>query len=194
MVGAHYDLEGTDCFTFDLPDDNICNGAADNAAGVAAAFMTATDFASTTAPVSGERSMIIAFWDGEEDGLVGSRASVADPLVPFDQTVVYVNFDIQGANLLRSLANTTILVGAETGGLLYRCQQRLLSHRARRRRSYEFPEARPADRDRDGADPRSHGHLDTTGSCHRCAAQQLSSCPSGDQPDSVGSGERALLG
>lgn len=116
LVGAHYDHEGTECSTFDLPDDNICNGAADNAAGVAVALNVAIDFASTRSPEGGERSMIIAFWDGEEDGLVGSRAYVADPLIPLAQTVVYVNFDIQGANLLPSLANTTILVGAETGG------------------------------------------------------------------------------
>ena len=28
----------------------------------------------------------------------------------------YVNFDIQGANLLQSLRNFTVLIGAETGG------------------------------------------------------------------------------
>jgi Zn-dependent M28 family amino/carboxypeptidase len=36
--------------------------------------------------------------------------------VPLDQTIAYVNFDIQGSNLLPSLANYTIMVGAETGG------------------------------------------------------------------------------
>ena len=41
---------------------------------------------------------------------------VEDPAVPLDQTVGYVNFDIQGVNLLPSLTNATIMVGAETGG------------------------------------------------------------------------------
>ncbi len=39
-----------------------------------------------------------------------------DPLVPIEQTVAYVNFDIQGSDLLPSIANSTIAVGAETGG------------------------------------------------------------------------------
>jgi Zn-dependent M28 family amino/carboxypeptidase len=116
MVGAHYDHHGVDCNTLGLSDDIICNGAADNAAGVAAALLIATDFATTDPAVDGERSMIIALWDGEEDGLVGSRAYVANPLIPLEQTVAYVNFDIQGVNLLPSLSNTTILVGPETGG------------------------------------------------------------------------------
>ena len=46
------------------------------------------------------RTVILALWDREEDGLVGSRSYVAHPLVPLTQTVAYVNFDIQGSNLL----------------------------------------------------------------------------------------------
>ena len=41
---------------------------------------------------------------------------MADPAVPLEDTVAYVNFDIQGSNLLPSLADGTIVVGAETGG------------------------------------------------------------------------------
>jgi hypothetical protein len=41
---------------------------------------------------------------------------VRAPLVPLAQSVAYVNFDIQGANLLPSLGTTTFAVGAETGG------------------------------------------------------------------------------
>ena len=39
---------------------------------------------------------------------------VQNPLVPLAQTVGYVNFDIQGANVLPSLRDTTFAVGAET--------------------------------------------------------------------------------
>ena len=60
--------------------------------------------------------MIIAFWDREEDGLLGSQAYTQSPLVPLADTVGYVNFDIQGANLLPALRNTTFAVGAESGG------------------------------------------------------------------------------
>ena len=58
----------------------------------------------------------MAFWDREEDGLLGSNEFVADPIVPLDQIVAYLNFDIQGSNLLPSLRETTVMVGAETGG------------------------------------------------------------------------------
>ncbi len=112
VIGAHYDHLGTDCPTTD-PADTICNGATDNATGVAAAIATARSVAAAGVP---RRSVLVAFWDAEEDGLLGSAAYVAAPIVPLAQTVAYVNFDIQGLNLLPSLANSTIMVGAETGG------------------------------------------------------------------------------
>ena len=46
----------------------------------------------------------------------GGRAWIADPLVPMAQTVAYVSYDIQGANILPTLRNTTFAIGAETGG------------------------------------------------------------------------------
>ena len=39
-----------------------------------------------------------------------------NPLVPLAKTVAYVNFDIQGANLLPSLRNTTFAIASESGG------------------------------------------------------------------------------
>ena len=62
------------------------------------------------------RSVILALWDREEDGLLGSRFYVQQPLVPLGQTVAYVNFDNQGSNLLPSLRRMTFAIGAETGG------------------------------------------------------------------------------
>ena len=62
------------------------------------------------------RTVILAAWDREEDDLCGSKWYVDHPLVPLAQTVAYVNFDIQGANLLPSLQNNSFAVGAETGG------------------------------------------------------------------------------
>ena len=53
---------------------------------------------------------ILALWDREEDGLLGSAYYVNHPLVPLDKTVGYVNFDIQGANLLPSLRNDELRV------------------------------------------------------------------------------------
>jgi Zn-dependent M28 family amino/carboxypeptidase len=113
IVGAHYDHVGSDC-TGSGPDDNICNGATDNASGVAAALAVARSISLDEEPP--RRSTVIALWDAEEDGLLGSAAYLANPLVPLAQTVAYVNFDIQATNISPSLRNVTVLVGAETGG------------------------------------------------------------------------------
>jgi hypothetical protein len=107
MIGAHYDHLGTSG-----PD--IYNGATDNAAGVA--IVLAVGAAINALPTPPRRSVIFALWDAEEDGLVGSLAYVNGPLVPLASTVAYVNLDIQGANLLPSLQNTSFAIAAESGG------------------------------------------------------------------------------
>lgn len=113
LVGAHYDHLGDNgCRTSD-PADTICNGAADNAAGVAVALEAVRAVIADGPP---KRSIMIAFWDREEDGLIGSAEFVATPVVPLAQIVGYVNFDIQGANLSPGMRNWTVMVGAETGG------------------------------------------------------------------------------
>lgn len=115
IVGAHYDHLGAACrrSASSRPDDQICNGATDNAAGVAAALAVASALAVEGPP---QRSVLVALWDAEEDGLLGSAAYIADPIVPLDRTVAYLNFDIQGAVLLPSLNQLTFVIGAETGG------------------------------------------------------------------------------
>jgi hypothetical protein len=60
--------------------------------------------------------VILALWDREEDGLLGSAYYTQHPLVPNAKVIAYINFDIQGANLLPSLRNASFAVGAETGG------------------------------------------------------------------------------
>ena len=112
VVGAHYDHLGSACRTSD-PSDHICNGATDNAAGDANVLAIARALGERRAP---RRSVIFALWDREEDGLLGSAYYVQHPLVPLADTVAYVNYDIQGANLLPSLRRDTFAVGAETGG------------------------------------------------------------------------------
>src|SRR5205814_313651 len=112
-VGAHYDHLGNGCRSSD-PNDDICNGATDNAAGVANVLSIGREIAQR--PGARRRSVILAFWDREEDGLLGSAFYVRNPLVPLAQTVGYVNYDIQGANLLPSLERDTFAIGAETGG------------------------------------------------------------------------------
>ena len=111
MVGAHYDHLGS-CRVVNV-GDTVCNGATDNAAGVAAALAIGRGIAALPTPP--RRSVIVALWDAEEDGLLGSFYYVGHPLVPLANTMAYVNFDIQGANLLPSLKNFTFAVGSETG-------------------------------------------------------------------------------
>lgn len=110
VVGAHYDGLGA-CASSD-PNDDICNGATDNATGVAIVLRVARELAERP----GRRSVVIALWDGEEDGLLGSRHFTANPLVPLANVEAYVNYDIQGANLLPNLRTSTFALGAETGG------------------------------------------------------------------------------
>lgn len=111
IVGAHYDHIAT-CRTVE-PGDTVCNGATDNAAGVAAVLGVARTVAAL--PTAPRRSVVLAFWDAEEDGLLGSLYYSNNPVVPLASTVAYLNFDIQGANLLPSLRDFTFAIGAETG-------------------------------------------------------------------------------
>jgi len=111
VVGAHYDHLGSSCQS-KKSNDTICNGATDNAAGVAAALAIARSVGAKHT----RRSVVIGLWDGEEDGLVGSRWYADHPLVPLADTVGYVNFDIQGANLSPSLRDKSFAIGSESGG------------------------------------------------------------------------------
>jgi hypothetical protein len=113
IVGAHYDHTGSWCEGVS-DADRICNGATDNATGVATVLAVGEHLARLHG--GPRRSVVLALWDAEEDGLLGSRAYVNAPLVPIAQTVAYVNVDIQGANLLPSLRDTTFAIAAETGG------------------------------------------------------------------------------
>jgi hypothetical protein len=111
VVGAHYDHLGTRsdptgrCHANGTPGGDVCHGATDNAAGTA--IVLAVGRAITRLPTAPRRSIVLALWDAEEDGLLGSAHYVETPLVPLEQTVAYVNIDIAGA---------TFAVGAETGG------------------------------------------------------------------------------
>lgn len=114
IVGAHYDhMPPGECRNL---GDEICNGATDNAAGVAVVLAIGRALRALPAPPA--RSVVLALWDGEEIGLLGSNHFVANPLVPLADVVTYVNFDIQGSNLAPSVREMSFAIGAETGGPL----------------------------------------------------------------------------
>ncbi len=92
VVGAHFDHLGVDCF---LEGDAIYNGADDNASGVQAVLQIAQAFvASGKKPL---RTVIFAFWDGEEKGLLGSSYFVQN-FSQLDKVKGYLNFDMIGRN------------------------------------------------------------------------------------------------
>lgn len=72
-------------------DDQIYNGAVDNATGTSAILELAERFATADNPP--ERSVIFVAVTAEEQGLLGSEYYAMDPLVPLDQTVAGFNFD-----------------------------------------------------------------------------------------------------
>ncbi|MDO4228984.1 MAG: M20/M25/M40 family metallo-hydrolase [Capnocytophaga sp.] len=92
IVGAHFDHLGIEK---NLVGDNIYNGADDNASGVSAVLQLAKAFKE-----SGEqpqRTIIFAFWDGEERGLLGSQY-FTDKCTFRNHIKAYLNYDMIGRN------------------------------------------------------------------------------------------------
>ena len=92
IVGAHYDHLGMDPM---LEGDQIYNGADDNASGVSAVLQIAKAFKESG--VQPERTVVFAFWDGEEKGLLGSKYFVQS-FPEMKQVKAYLNFDMIGRN------------------------------------------------------------------------------------------------
>ena len=95
-VGAHYDHLGRGTTGGSLAGKEEANaihhGADDNASGTATVL--AISEALSTQPR--KRHLLIALWSGEELGLLGSAAFVANPPVPLDALAGYLNFDMVG--------------------------------------------------------------------------------------------------
>lgn len=102
IVGAHYDHLGFDPM---LDGDQIYNGADDNASGVSAVLQIAQAFKATG--VQPERTVIFAFWDGEEKGLLGSKY-FTQTYPEIGKVKGYLNFDMIGRN--NNEANPTHVV------------------------------------------------------------------------------------
>lgn len=101
VIGAHYDHEGIE---EDVKPDGIYNGADDNASGVSAVMQMAKAF--MKCGEQPERTIIFAFWDGEEKGLLGSRYFVANWTTPA-KIKGYMNFDMVGRGPLHNPAHLT---------------------------------------------------------------------------------------
>ena len=101
VVGAHYDHIGygeIGSLARKGEEGQIHNGADDNASGTAVVLELAATLreASQEHPETFNRGVIFALWSGEELGLIGSTHFVNHPVVPLENVVAYVNFDMVG--------------------------------------------------------------------------------------------------
>ncbi|HEV2969820.1 MAG TPA: M20/M25/M40 family metallo-hydrolase [Pirellulales bacterium] len=95
IVSAHYDHVG-----YGKPSNSfgpigyIHKGADDNASGVAGLIAIIDAF--NKLPEHPKRSLLFAFWDGEEQGLLGSKFWLKNPTVALDHVAVLLNMDMIG--------------------------------------------------------------------------------------------------
>ena len=96
VVGAHYDHLGVGGPESLAPDQygSIHNGADDNASGTAALLAVAE--ALRRAPAPPRRTVFLAAFSGEEEGLLGSSRFVHDPPIPLERIVFMLNMDMVG--------------------------------------------------------------------------------------------------
>ena len=95
LVGAHYDHVGFGNRSNSRgPFGVVHNGADDNGSGTAGVLEIAESLASLEPRP--KRSILIAFWDGEEKGLLGSRHYADYPMIPLAQIRFHLNADMIG--------------------------------------------------------------------------------------------------
>ncbi len=108
VLGAHYDHLGWGGEGSLAPGVHaIHNGADDNASGTAMLLEVAEALTDGWEPP--ERSILIALWGAEEEGLLGSQYWVAHPTVARERILCNVNLDMVGR-----LASGSITVGSQT--------------------------------------------------------------------------------
>jgi len=97
VIGSHYDHVGYGNARNSFgPFGFVHNGADDNASGVAGLLEIAE--ALVALPQPPRRSILVAFWDGEEHGLLGSKHFLGNRPLPLrDRTIVFsINLDMIG--------------------------------------------------------------------------------------------------
>ena len=90
IICAHYDHEG-------VIGERIFNGADDDASGVAGLLEIAEAYAvAARAGLRPRRSILLAAWNAEEQGLLGAWGYAEQPLAPLEDTVAVINMDMIG--------------------------------------------------------------------------------------------------
>ena len=111
VIGAHMDHAGTLSKGYTCGaggrDDEICNGADDNGSGTIALLNVVKSLVSTRATL--KRSVIVIWFTGEEEGLLGSYHYVANPIKPLNKTVYMINMDMVG--YMRTNGNALLALG-----------------------------------------------------------------------------------
>ena len=92
-------------------EDSICNGALDNASGIAIMLETARALVGSERP---RRSIVFAALTAEEKGLLGAEYLVGNPPAAFGEMVANVNIDMP---ILRYEFNDMVAFGAEHSSL-----------------------------------------------------------------------------
>jgi Zn-dependent M28 family amino/carboxypeptidase len=94
IIGAHYDHLGKGGQgSLAVNSAEIHHGADDNASGVAAMLELARQFAETK---NNKRTLIFIAFGGEEEGLIGSKFYINNPVFPLAKTVAMINLDMVG--------------------------------------------------------------------------------------------------
>ncbi len=95
IVCAHYDHVGYGNRGNSYgPFGYVHNGADDNASGTSGLLEAIEAFSQL--PAAPRRSILFAFWDGEEKGLLGSKHWIANPTISLARVKVVVNVDMIG--------------------------------------------------------------------------------------------------
>ena len=103
MICAHYDHVG-------VINNEIYPGANDNASGTSLILELAESLQKLEPRT--KRSVIVAFWDAEEKGLLGSQHFANNPTVPLEKIKLVFNFDMVG-----TLQNNTFeIFGSNVAG------------------------------------------------------------------------------
>ncbi len=120
VLGAHYDHMGTG-------NGYIWNGADDNASGTVGVMTLAKAIMETG--VKPEKTIIIALWTGEEEGLLGSRYWIQNPTCPIDDVKLNVNFDMISRYISDDEPNSVTMTYNDTNpGFKEMTETNLLKH------------------------------------------------------------------
>lgn len=122
VIGAHYDHLG---IAPGAVGDSIYNGADDNASGVSAVLQIAKAFvANGQQPL---RTVIFAFWDGEERGTLGSKYFTTH-FPEIKNVKGYINFDMIGRNNDESKPNHVVYFYTEPYTVFEQWQRSHIRH------------------------------------------------------------------